>query len=133
MARIHGRRGRLYVGLANSSADAEPVANLNAWTMDATVDRTDVTSFGDNNKQYVSGLPDSQGTFGGFYDTTNPQLYQAARDGLPRKLYLYPDISDGDYFFGTGLFDFSMAGGVNDAVTISGNWAAATDILKVSG
>lgn len=132
MARIHGRRGRLYVGLASESADAEPVAFLNAWTTDFTVDKVDVTSFGDTNKTYVSGLPDASGTIGGFYDTASAQLYTAAQDGLPRKFYLYPDTTDGDYFFGTALFDFSISGGVSDAVTISGNWSAASAITKVA-
>jgi hypothetical protein len=132
MARIHGRRGRLYVGLASDAADAVPVSNLNAWSIDFTVDRTDVTSFGDENKTYVSGLPDASGTFGGFYDTESPQLYTAAQDGLPRKFYLYPDITDGDYWFGTAMFDFSVSSGVADAVSISGTWSAGSAVTKVS-
>lgn len=132
MARVHGRRGRLYVGLANSSATAEPVTFLSAWTIDFTVDKVDVTAFGDANKTYVSGLPDASGTTSGFYDTETPQLYTASQDGLARKFYLYPDTSDGDYFFGTALFDFSVSGDVGDAVKISSSWSAASLVSKVS-
>lgn len=132
MARIHGRRGRLYAGIASDSATAEPIAFLDKWNIDFTVDKVDVTCLGDTNKVYVSGLPDASGTFGGFYDTATAQLYTASQDGLARKFYLYPDTSDGDYFYGTGLFDFSVTGGVSEAVTISGAWAAASAITKVS-
>lgn len=132
MARVHGRRGRLYVGLASDSAVAEPVAYLNSWSIEFTVDKVDVTAFGDSNKIYVSGLPDASGSFGGWYDTDSAQLYTASQDGLARKFYLYPDISDGDYFYGTSLFDFSVSGAVADGVSISGSWNAASAISKVS-
>lgn len=132
MARIHGRRGRVYVGLANDTSTAEPVAFLNAWTAEFTVDKVDVTSFGDLNKTYVSGLPDASGTFAGFYDTATQQLYTASLDGLSRKFYLYPDVTDGDYFFGAGFFDFSVSTGVSDAVSVSGSWSAASTVTKVS-
>jgi hypothetical protein len=80
----------------------------------------------------VSGLPDTKGAFGGFYDTATAQLYTAATDGVARKMYLYPDNnSTGQYWFGTGLFDFSISSGVDDAVSVSGNWSAASVIAKV--
>lgn len=132
MPRIHGQRGRAYVGLANSSATAEPVAFLNSWTLDQTVDTVDVTAFGDTNKVYVAGLPDASGTLGGWYDTGTAQTYTAANDGLPRKFYLYPDSTDGDYFFGTAIFDFSINTGVADGVSIQSNWKATSTVQKVS-
>ena len=132
MARIHGRRGRLYVGIADDSASAEPIAFLNSWSIDSTTDRVDVTAFGDNNKVYVAGLSDASGNFSGFYDTETEQLYTASQDGLARKFYLYPDTSDGDYFAGTAFFDFSISGGVSDAVTVSGTWSAASAVTKTS-
>ena len=132
MARVHGRRGRLYAGIASDTASAEPITFLSSWDISFTVDKVDVTSFGDSNKVYVSGLPDASGNFSGFYDTSTQQLYTASQDGLARKFYLYPDTSDGDYFWGTALFDFGTSGGVTDAVTVSGSWAAASAIAKVS-
>ncbi len=133
MARIHGQRGRLYAGLASSTAAAEPVAYLTAWTLDSATDKSDVTAFGDTNKTYVSGLPDAQGTYAGFYDTASAQLYTASQDGAARRFYLYPDISDGDYFFGTALFDFSVNTGVAEGVAVSGSWSAASAIAKIAG
>lgn len=134
MARKHGRRGRLYVGLASDTAAAEPVAFLRDWTIDFSVDNVDVTAFGDTNKVYVAGLPDASGTFAGFYDDATVQLYTAATDGLPRRFYLYPDNTvntAGPYWFGTALFDFSASGQVDGAVTVSGNWNAASAVAKV--
>ena len=131
MARIHGRSGRLYAGIT-SAGTAQSIAFLNQWSIDFSVDFVDVTAFGDTNKTYVSGLPDAQGSFGGFYDTSTAQLYTAATDGVARSFYLYPDNgSTGQYWFGTGLFDFSVSGGVDSAVTVSGNWRAASAIQKV--
>lgn len=131
MARLHGRRGRLYVSVA-SGGTAEPIAYLNSWSFDRGADRVDVTSFGDANKTYVAGLADASGSIGGFYDTASAQLYTAASDGIARKFYLYPTLdNEGQYFFGTGFFDFSISGGTDSAVTVSGTWSAASDIIKV--
>ncbi len=131
MARIHGRAGRLYAGIA-SGGTAEPVAYLTKWQADFTTDKVDVTAMGDVNKTYVSGLPDAKGTFGGWYDDQTAQLYTASQDGVARKFYLYPNNTTiTQYFYGTGLFDFTVTGGVEEAVAISGSWAAASAITKV--
>jgi hypothetical protein len=132
IARIAGRNGRVYLGLASSSASAEPVAYSNKWTIDAASDKIEVTAFGDTNKTYVSGLPDASGTFSGFYDDATSQSYTASQDGLARKFYLYPSLLTAtQYWFGTVLVDFSAESGVADAVTASANWSAASPISKV--
>lgn len=131
MARKHGRNGRLYTGIG-SAGTAEPIAFLRDWSIDFSVDNVDVTSFGDSNKVYVAGLPDSSGTFSGFYDSETAQLYTAATDGIARKFYLYPDTGDTVYWFGTALFDFSVSSAVDGAVTVGGNWNAASIVTKVS-
>jgi hypothetical protein len=131
MARIAGRNGRLYAGIA-SAGTAEAITFLNKWSLDAATDKIDVTAFGDTAKVYVSGLPDAKGTFGGFFDNATAQLYTAATDGIARKFYLYPDnTSTGIYWFGTALFDFSIDGDVGGPVAINGTFAAASAIAKV--
>jgi hypothetical protein len=130
MARKHGRNGRLYTNIT-SGGTAEPIAYLRDWSIDFSVDNVDVTAFGDSNKVYVAGLPDSSGTFAGFYDSATAQLYTAATDGVARKFYLYPDTADAIYWFGTALFDFSVSTAVDGAVTVSGNWNAASIVSKV--
>lgn len=131
MARVHGRRGRLYAAIA-SGGTAEPIAFLTNWTLDLSTDKVEVTSFGDSNKTYVAGLPDSSGTYSGYYDTATEQLYTAATDGVARAFYLYPDTDDGDYFSGSAFFDFSVSTAVDGAVSISGSFSASTTVAKTS-
>lgn len=130
--RIHGRNGRLYVGLASDTAVASPITYKNKWTISATTDKVDVTAFGDSNKVYVAGLADASGTVDGFYDTLGDDLYTAAQDGLARKFYLYPTTADATYWFGTAFFDFSADGGVTEAVTMSSSWVAASPVIRVN-
>lgn len=129
MARKHGRNGRLYVAIT-SGGTAQPVAFLNSWDISFEVDNVEVTSFGDTNKVYVAGLPDCSGSFAGFYDHASAQLYTAATDGVARKFYLYPDVADAIYWSGEALFDFSVSSSVDGAVTVSGNWNAASAVTK---
>jgi len=136
MARNHGKDGRLYVGIASSTAAAEPIAFLTNWTLDASVEQVETTAFEDTTKTYKTGKPDSTGTYSGFFDDTTAQLYTAATDGDARRWYLYPDATvgtAGPYWFGTGHFDFSVSGAVDGAVQCSGNWFAATSTSKIGG
>lgn len=131
MARIHGRKGRLYVGIA-SGGTAEPIAFLSKWSLGFSTDDVDVTAFGDANKVYLTGLPDVSGSYSGHFDDATAQLYTAATDGVARKFYLYPSTdSTGIYWYGTGAFDFSIEGGVGESVNISGDFKAASAVTKV--
>lgn len=131
MARINGRNGGLYAGIS-SAGTAEPIAFLNHWSVNFQSDKIEVTAFGDVSKTYAAGLPDFQGAYGGFFDNATAQLYTAATDGVARKFYLYPDRTVATtYWFGTAFFDFSIDTAVDGAVTISGNFAAASPSVKV--
>lgn len=115
-----------------SGGTPEPVAYLNSWELTAATDDVEVTAFGDSNKVFVSGLPDVGGSFSGFYDDATVQTYTAATDGIARKFYLYVNTgTNTQYWYGTGIFDFTAAGGVDAAVTLSGNWKAASLITKI--
>lgn len=132
MSRIHGRRGRVYIGIASDTADASPLPFVAKWSIKAATDKQEVTALGDANKVYVAGLPDASGDFSGWYDDATPQTYTAATDGLPRKFYLYPSTANtGQYWFGTILPDFSVDGDVSGAVAVSASWNAASTIQKV--
>lgn len=131
MARIHGRNGRAYLGLASGGV-AEPVAFLNSWSISFAVDKAEVTAFGDTNKVYVAGLPDASGDFSGFYDDATVQTYTAATDGVARKFYLYPSTSNNaQYFFGTVLPDFAVDASTTGPANIKSSWNAASAIAKV--
>lgn len=132
MGRLHGRNGRIYMGLASSSATAEPLPFFADWSINFTVDKAEVTAMGDSNKVYVSGLPDASGDFSGFYDDATVQTYTAATDGQARKFYLYPSTNaTTQYWFGTVLPDFAVNGGVSGAVQVKSSWNAASSIIKV--
>jgi hypothetical protein len=130
VSRIHGKRGRVYLGIA-SGGTAEPVPYLARWEINQSNDKAEVTSFGDRQKTYVAGMADASGSFSGFLDDATAQTYTAAIDGLARKFYLYPDLSSNTkYWYGEVLPDFTSGGGVDGAVTLSSNWSAASDILR---
>lgn len=131
MARIAGRRGRLYASIT-SGGTAEPIAFLSQWSIDFSTDRIDVTAFGDGNKVKVAGLAEATGSYSGFYDDATAQLFTAASDGQARKFYLYPDTNtNGRYWYGTATFDTSYEGSVDGAVTTSGDWEAASTVTGV--
>jgi hypothetical protein len=132
VGRIHGRNGRIYLGLASSTATAEPLPFMADWSINQVTDKAEVTAMGDTNKVYVAGLPDASGEFSGFYDDATVQTYTAAADGQARKFYLYPNLSTAtQYWFGTILPDFSVNGGVAGAVQVRSSWNAASTITKV--
>lgn len=114
------------------SGSAEPISFLTKWAVDFSTEMLDVTAMGDTNKVYAADLPDAKGTYNGWYDDATAQLYTASQDGVARKFYLYPsNAATSKYFFGTGFFDFSVQGGVGEAVAINGNWSAASSVIKV--
>lgn len=132
MARRHGRNSRLYVDLAGGG-NASPVPFLNGVDLSFVTDQQDVTAFGDTTKVYVAGLPDASGSYNGWFDDSTDQLFDAALDGVARKTYFYPDISNSPtvYFFGTAFYDFAMSTGVADAISISGSITAGSAFQKM--
>jgi hypothetical protein len=131
MSRIHGRKGRIYLAIA-SGGTAEPLPFFAKWTINHTTDKAEVTAMGDDNKIYVSGMPDATGSFSGFYDDATAQTYTAAIDGIARKFYLYPStLTNTQYWFGTILVDMTAGGGVDGPVTVEANWNAASTVSKI--
>lgn len=131
MAKIAGRNARVYVAIA-SGGSAEPIPFISSFSIKSSTDRYEVTSFGDTGKTYVAGLPDAQGDWAGFYDSSTAQLYTASQDGVARKAYFYPDTTQpGTYWYTTAFFDFNLDNPVSGAVAINGTWAAATALTKV--
>ena len=133
MARTHGRFGRLYVG-ATTSAAAAPVAGTKSWTLDSATDYADATAQGDTSKQSAAGLPGGSGSFEAFYDATvyTGAVFTAARDGLDRAIYFYPDSADTTkYWFGRAYVSGSVSSAVDGMTTVSGTFAASSDLIPV--
>lgn len=124
MAKYPGRKGRVMMSTSGSGT-AVTITGLNAWTLNKTTDRIEVTSFGDANKTYVQGLPDLQGTFSGFWDDSDSTLFTGASSSDGVRLYLYPSTDSlTKYHYGPAWVDATMSVEVNGAVTISGSFAA---------
>jgi hypothetical protein len=127
MARRHGSTGQ--VGIDPTGATTYvTVASLNSWTLDQTRSKVDVTAFGDTNLQYVVGLPDTKGTFGGWWDetTTPTQIFDVAGAATPVGLKLVPSTIAPTYFVsGLAYLDASIDVKADGAVSISGEWVAA--------
>jgi hypothetical protein len=131
VARRAGRNARVFMSLA-SGGTAEPIAFVKSNSLSAATDKFEVTAFGDGNKIYVAGLPDSSGSFDFWYDDATTQTYTAAVDGIARKFYFYPDFVNSPtvYWYGTWLVDFSITATVDGAIDGSASWNAASTILK---
>jgi hypothetical protein len=124
LTRIHGRSGVAY--LSRLSGDpASPVAFISDWTVEFTRVVSDVTSVVDTQHVWTAAITGVTGSFTGFFDTATAQSYSAAVDGLPRNLFLYPDLTDTVRFFtGPVLPDYAVGGGATSAVSLAVSWTA---------
>lgn len=122
----HGKGGVVYMSTSASGA-ASNVLSLNHWTINRQTDKVEVTSFGDTNKVYVQGLPDLQGTLGGFWNDGESKPFTGASSTDGCKFYLYPTANaPSKYWYGLAWLDISMDTGSTGAVTLSGSFAAAS-------
>lgn len=125
--RIHGKNGQVYVDVDGASPFSYSlIADLNAWTLDMSTDRVDVTAFGDTNKQRVSGLPDYSGTIGGWFNAGNVTYLDAVLAGIPVQMKLVPNSADSSVFFsGLANIDGSVNVPATGAASMAGTWDAA--------
>lgn len=126
--RKHGSRGQIMLDPAGTVPGTPVlVADLNAWTLDMARDQVDVTAFADVNKQYVLGLPDVKGTYGGWWNSaSSPALFDVAQGTSPVTLKLVPSEDEPTFFFeGLAYLDASINCPATGAVSISGNFVAA--------
>jgi hypothetical protein len=124
MAVYAAKKGVIYLSTTGSGVAAS-VIKLNAWTINQSTDKIEVTAFGDLNKTYVQGLPDLQGSFKGFWDDTESKPFTGASSTDGVKMYLYPS-SDAPtkYWYGPAWLDVTMDVPVSGSVSISGAFAA---------
>lgn len=126
--RIHGSKGDVMLDPAGGTgAAAVRVGSLNAWTLEATRDRVDVTAFQDVNRQFVQGLASITGTLGGFWNSAESgDLFDVAMGDTPAYLKLIPSTLEPTFLWkGLAYLDASINVSATGAVTISSSWAAA--------
>jgi hypothetical protein len=130
MARRAGRNAGIYVATV-TGGQATPLTFQNKWSINMESEKIDVTAFQDQTRAYVAGIADAQGDFSGWYDDATAQTLTAAKDGLLRKFYLYPDTVNNPtkYFFGTIFCDFNVEAEAQGAIQVSSKWVAASEIF----
>jgi len=102
------------------------LTSVNAWTLSLATDRIEVTCFGDTNKVYIPGMKDVSGTIGGFWNSADTALVEAADQEAPGLLKLIPNNTEPTFFWsGLAYMDAEISCGVNEAPTLSGTWSAA--------
>jgi hypothetical protein len=134
MAIRAGREGRIYIDTSVAGdGSAQPVLSKNRWSLDQSTEQIETTCYGDTTRTYVTGLPNATGDFSGFWNDTDTSMYNLIATSVPRKFYVYPDRANAvtSYFFGTGYFSLSHEGPVDGAVSMTGNWVAATSVTWV--
>jgi hypothetical protein len=124
MARYHGKKGVVYIS-TSGTGNAVSAVGLRSWTLNSPTDKIEVTAFGDTNKQYVQGLPDSTGDLAGWWDSASDDLYDASRSADGVKLYLYPS-SDAPtkYWYGPAWVDFSISTANDAGVEVTASFVA---------
>lgn len=126
--KLHGKNGAIYLGGAKGSGGIK-VAAKTQWTLQRNRDYVDATVFGDVNKTYLAGLPNVQGTFAGFLDTSGDLLLSAAVSDS-QTVYLYADDDPGMttsevlVAHGPGLLDATVDCSNTDGVRITGEFRA---------
>jgi hypothetical protein len=141
MAILTGRYGSVkYDPTGVGGATAVAIIGLNAWKLDVKTDYEEVSQFGDQNKVYVPGLKDISGTLGGFWDSTDPTLFEAADATTPGLLELLPNENEVTAkFSGLAYMDASIdcslaAPKVSSTFKAAGPWTTPTGtLLRVPG
>lgn len=123
MGAYHAKDAVVYMGVGG---DASELLGCSEWTLDMATDTVEVTSFGDTNKSYVQGLPDTSGTLSGFVKDEETKWFTAQAATAPIKLYLYfTRQTTGRYCYGTAWFSLSLNNTITSANEITGNFVAA--------
>lgn len=125
--RLHAKNAAIYLGGAKGQSGATRVAAKSSVTLNLGRDYVEVTSFGDTNKRYVTGLRDVSGQWEGFLDVSGDLLVNAsALDTV--QTYIYADDRTGFEILvahGPGLFDAVITLSNADAAKANGNLRAS--------
>jgi hypothetical protein len=101
------------------------IVSLNAWKLSTKTDKEDVTAFGDTNKVYVPGMKDTSGSVGGFWNSVELTLFEAADADTPGLLQLVPNNTEPTFGWeGLAYLDADIDCTLS-APKITGTWMAA--------
>lgn len=141
MAILTGRYGSVkYDPTGTGGVTAVAIIGLNAWKLDLKTDFEEVTQFGDTNKVYVPGLKDISGSLGGFWDSADTTIFEAADATSPGFLELLPNSTEATAVFsGKAYLDASIdcslsAPKVSSTFKAAGPWTMPGGaLLRVPG
>jgi len=130
MNRMYGSKGQILMDPAPptppTAAVPVPLASMNSWTLNMARNKADVTSFGDPNLVYVQGLPDLKGTMGGWYDSDDLAIFDAALGEVAVLLELVPStLLPTMMWKGLGWLDASIDVKATGAISLAGTFVAA--------
>jgi hypothetical protein len=132
MAILTGRNGLVKYDPAGTTP--VEIISINAFTISWKTDKQDVSCFGDPNRVYVPGLPNVQGTVGGFWNSADVTLFEAALADVPGMLELTPNDTEPTFkFSGLAYLDADLDCKVDGAPTVSGTWMAAGPWTMATG
>lgn len=98
MSILTGRYGKvLYDPTGAGGVGLVAIISLNNWKLSEKTDYEDVSCFGDTNKVYVPGLIDISGDLGGFWNSEELTLWQAAIAPTPGLLALRPNENEATF------------------------------------
>lgn len=126
--RLHAKNAAIYIGGPKGSGGVK-VAAKTELTLNLNRDYVDVTSFGDRNKHWVTGLKDISGSYAGNLDVSGDLMVNAT-DDEDVVVYVYADDRTAHEIliaFGKAFIDASISLSVSDSAKTSGNLRASND------
>jgi len=131
MAILTGRYGQVLWDPAGTTPVA--IISLNKWVGNFTQEYEDVTCFLDPNRVYIPSLPNREGTVGGFWNSAELAIFEAAESPTPGKLELIPNNTEPTFkWTGLAYMDRSIDCSLQ-APTVTGTWKAAGPFLLEGG
>jgi hypothetical protein len=132
MAIVSGRNGQVLWDPTGGGTPVE-VLSLNAFTADFKTEFEDVTTWGAVNREYLPGMKDASGTLGGFYNSAELALFEAAESDIPGTLKLLPTSTEPLFFWsGPAYLDASIDASLM-APKLTGTWKAAGPFVLSGG
>lgn len=129
MAKQHGYKGEIGIDATpGSPMSYTAVASAKSWSLDASRDRVDATTFGNTNKEWLQGLPNYSGNIGFIWDptTTPTQIFDVVLGDTAVGLKLIPStLTSTAYFSGLAYLDGGITVDVGGAIEGTGSWVAA--------
>jgi hypothetical protein len=125
--RIHGQFMRVLAQIGGVGTMYN-LGGINSVDIPRSIDRVEVTAFGDTSKVSVKGLPDGDVTFSAFYDKADTVMAALKASANPSYWWVYPNYEADKtrYYWVPGDVEFGYHSEINGAQTAPGGHIFAT-------